>query len=93
MHEQTGPESPSGFGFELTMRLKREEGEKSPPTWPAAIMQALAKYVFQSGAEKLSSNFLFIFYFFFFDLFIFGLSQCILSPLGLLNMSKTAEYF
>ncbi|XP_045104050.1 suppressor of fused homolog isoform X1 [Portunus trituberculatus] len=48
VHEQTGPEGPSGFGFELTMRLKREEGEKSPPTWPAAIMQALAKYVFQS---------------------------------------------
>lgn len=51
VHEQTGPEGPSGFGFELTMRLKREEGEKSPPTWPAAIMQALAKYVFQSGLE------------------------------------------
>ncbi|XP_069936632.1 suppressor of fused homolog isoform X2 [Cherax quadricarinatus] len=48
VHEQTGPESPSGFGFELTMRLKKEEGEKSPPTWPAAIMQALSKYVFQS---------------------------------------------
>ncbi|KAK4287394.1 hypothetical protein Pmani_039533 [Petrolisthes manimaculis] len=48
VHEQTGPGSPSGFGFELTMRLKREDGEKSPPTWPAAIMQALAKYVFQS---------------------------------------------
>lgn len=53
MHEQTGPEGPSGFGFELTMRLKREEGEKSPPTWPAAIMQALAKYVFQSGLETV----------------------------------------
>ncbi|XP_042874623.1 suppressor of fused homolog isoform X2 [Penaeus japonicus] len=48
VHEQTGPENPSGFGFELTMRLKREEGEKNPPTWPAAIMQGLAKYVFQS---------------------------------------------
>ncbi|KAG0716763.1 Suppressor of fused [Chionoecetes opilio] len=48
VHELTGPEGVSGFGFELTMRLKREEGEKSPPTWPAAIMQALAKYVFQS---------------------------------------------
>lgn len=60
MHEQTGPEGPSGFGFELTMRLKREEGEKSPPTWPAAIMQALAKYVFQSGAERLSSTFKFL---------------------------------
>ena len=54
VHEQTGPEGPSGFGFELTMRLKREEGEKSPPTWPAAIMQALAKYVFQSGLDALS---------------------------------------
>ncbi|XP_047499810.1 suppressor of fused homolog isoform X2 [Penaeus chinensis] len=48
VHEQTGLENPSGFGFELTMRLKREEGEKNPPTWPAAIMQGLAKYVFQS---------------------------------------------
>ncbi|XP_068238037.1 suppressor of fused homolog [Palaemon carinicauda] len=48
VHEVTGPENPSGFGFELTMRLKREPEEKSPPTWPAAIMQALAKYVFQS---------------------------------------------
>ncbi|XP_071542344.1 suppressor of fused homolog isoform X2 [Panulirus ornatus] len=48
VHEATGPECPSGFGFELTMRLKREDGEKNPPTWPAAIMQALAKYVFQS---------------------------------------------
>ena len=38
----------SGFGFELTLRLKREEGETAPPTWPAALMQALARYVFQS---------------------------------------------
>lgn len=42
-------EGPSGFGFELTFRLKREKGEMSPPTWPAALMQALARYVFQSG--------------------------------------------
>lgn len=39
----------SGFGFELTFRLKREPDEPSPPTWPAAVMQSLAKYVFTSG--------------------------------------------
>lgn len=44
----TDANSPSGFGFELTFRLKRESDESSPPTWPATVMQALAKYVFQS---------------------------------------------
>lgn len=39
----------SGFGFELTFRLKRDPGESGPPTWPAAVMQSLAKYVFTSG--------------------------------------------
>ncbi|CAL4133728.1 unnamed protein product, partial [Meganyctiphanes norvegica] len=48
VHEQTGLDTPSGFGFELTMRVKREADEKNPPTWPAAIMQGLAKYVFSS---------------------------------------------
>ncbi|KAJ4431518.1 hypothetical protein ANN_20116, partial [Periplaneta americana] len=49
VHDVSGPDTPSGFGFELTFRLKREPGETGPPTWPAALMQALAKYVFQSG--------------------------------------------
>lgn len=48
VHEATLPDSPSGFGFELSFRLKREADEASPPTWPAAVMQSLAKYVFQS---------------------------------------------
>ncbi|XP_026792887.1 suppressor of fused homolog isoform X2 [Pangasianodon hypophthalmus] len=48
VHEFTGPEGPSGFGFELTFRLKREPGETAPPTWPAELMQGLARYVFQS---------------------------------------------
>ncbi|KAI5707031.1 hypothetical protein M8J76_004862 [Diaphorina citri] len=39
----------SGFGFEMTFRLKREEGETAPPTWPAKLLQTLARYVFQSG--------------------------------------------
>ncbi|KAJ9584731.1 hypothetical protein L9F63_020936, partial [Diploptera punctata] len=49
VHDISGPDTPSGFGFELTFRLKRELGETAPPTWPATVMQALAKYVFQSG--------------------------------------------
>ncbi|KAH0623798.1 hypothetical protein JD844_006925 [Phrynosoma platyrhinos] len=48
VHEFTGPDGPSGFGFELTFRLKRETGESAPPTWPAELMQGLARYVFQS---------------------------------------------
>ncbi|CAG9859286.1 unnamed protein product [Phyllotreta striolata] len=49
VHDVTGPEGLSGFGFELTFRLKREPEETAPPTWPATLMQSLAKYVFQSG--------------------------------------------
>uniref|UniRef100_A0A8C2L1D2 Suppressor of fused homolog n=1 Tax=Cyprinus carpio TaxID=7962 RepID=A0A8C2L1D2_CYPCA len=33
---------------DLTFRLKREAGETAPPTWPAELMQGLARYVFQS---------------------------------------------
>ncbi|XP_069139954.1 suppressor of fused homolog [Argopecten irradians] len=43
-----GTDGPSGFGFELTFRLKREPGETNPPTWPATLMQALSRYVFQT---------------------------------------------
>ena len=45
----TGDDGPSGFGFELTFRLKRGPNENSPPTWPAELMQNLARYVFHSG--------------------------------------------
>ena len=38
----------SGFGFELTFRLKRE-GEEEPPVWPMNLLQNLARYVFSSG--------------------------------------------
>lgn len=48
VHEAASNDTPSGFGFELTFRLKRELQETAPPTWPAAVMQSLAKYVFQS---------------------------------------------
>lgn len=48
VHEPHGPETPSGFGFELSFRLKREPNEIEPPGWPANVMQSLAKYVFQT---------------------------------------------
>lgn len=47
VHQPRNSSSPSGFGFELTFRLKKDD-EPGPPTWPAMVMQALAKYVFQS---------------------------------------------
>lgn len=39
----------SGFGFELTFRLKRGAKEQEPPTWPIALLHNLARYVFQTG--------------------------------------------
>ena len=38
----------SGYGFELTFRLKRET-EEQPPVWPVNLLQNLARYVFSSG--------------------------------------------
>ncbi|XP_071948523.1 suppressor of fused homolog isoform X2 [Antedon mediterranea] len=56
VHEYTGPEGPSGFGFELTFRLKKEPTETAPPTWPAELMQSLARYVFQSENTLCSGD-------------------------------------
>ncbi|XP_029343842.1 suppressor of fused homolog [Acyrthosiphon pisum] len=50
VHNTTnGSDGPSGFGFELTFRLLKDSSETSPPTWPARLMQSLAKYVFKTG--------------------------------------------
>jgi hypothetical protein len=38
----------SGWGFELSFRLKRRKGEKSPPEWPVLLLQKLARYVFNT---------------------------------------------
>jgi len=38
----------SGYGFELTFRLKRGS-EETPPVWPMNLLQNLARYVFSSG--------------------------------------------
>ncbi|XP_012283229.1 suppressor of fused homolog [Orussus abietinus] len=56
LHPKSGPGRPSGFGFELTFRLVRERGERTPPTWPANVMQQLAKYVFNSGNMLLPGD-------------------------------------
>lgn len=55
VHEVNRRDSSSGFGFELTFRLKKQVGETSPPSWPAELLQSLARYVFQTGKDiKLS---------------------------------------
>uniref|UniRef100_A0A1B0DF74 Uncharacterized protein n=1 Tax=Phlebotomus papatasi TaxID=29031 RepID=A0A1B0DF74_PHLPP len=38
----------SGMGFELTFRLLKGN-EQRPPTWPANLLQDLARYVFNTG--------------------------------------------
>ncbi|XP_018645652.1 suppressor of fused, putative [Schistosoma mansoni] len=49
-------DGPSGFGFELTFRVKREAGEANPPTWPAHLLQSLARYVFYSQAQLMAGD-------------------------------------
>ncbi|XP_003382357.1 PREDICTED: suppressor of fused homolog [Amphimedon queenslandica] len=49
VHEVAGPDQASGFGFELTFRLDCDTSmPSSPSTWPAELLQALSRYVFQS---------------------------------------------
>jgi len=39
----------SGWGIELTFRLRREPGDDQPPGWALNLLQHLARYVFESG--------------------------------------------
>ena len=40
----------SGYGFELTFRLKRSAKDNdTPPVWPMNMLQNLARYVFSTG--------------------------------------------
>ncbi|MGW4965996.1 suppressor of fused domain protein [Nonomuraea sp. NPDC004186] len=39
----------SGLGFELTMRVPRDEGDELPPGWALATLQNLGTYVFGEG--------------------------------------------
>ncbi|CAF0783366.1 unnamed protein product [Brachionus calyciflorus] len=42
-------EENSGFGYELTIRVKKESNQNEPPKWPIKLLQALAKYTFTTG--------------------------------------------
>lgn len=46
----------SGFGFELTFRLAREEHEEEPPMWALNLLQNMARYVFNSGNVFVSGD-------------------------------------
>ncbi|WP_410771461.1 suppressor of fused domain protein [Fontibacillus sp. BL9] len=39
----------SGYGFELTFRLVRENEEEEPPAWALNLLQNMGRYVFNSG--------------------------------------------
>lgn len=47
----------SGFGIELTMRIKKGN-EIQPPSWPAQLLQQLAKYVFVTRNKLLPNDYL-----------------------------------
>jgi hypothetical protein len=48
-------EGQSGYGYELTMKVKKRPDSKTSnttivyPSWPIEVMQALAKYTFANG--------------------------------------------
>jgi len=46
--KESEDEEVSGWGFEMTFRLKCGD-EEEPPVWPMNLMQNLARYVFNSG--------------------------------------------
>ncbi|WP_157610342.1 suppressor of fused domain protein [Spirillospora albida] len=46
--EESDP-AESGWGFEFTFRLVRDEADAEPPVWAANLLQNLARYVFTSG--------------------------------------------
>lgn len=49
LFEKTSPDPDiSGFGFELTLRVPRREGEDAPPAWPLRTLQALGSYVLRA---------------------------------------------
>lgn len=48
----------SGWGFELTFRLKKEKNEEEAPTWPINLLQNMARYVFNSGNPFVGGDYL-----------------------------------
>ena len=48
----------SGWGFELTMRLKTEPAAEEPPGWTLNFLQNLARYVFNTGNVFASGDYM-----------------------------------
>ncbi|MFD1954839.1 suppressor of fused domain protein [Paenibacillus thailandensis] len=48
----------SGYGFELTFRLGREQTEEEPPAWALNLLQNMGRYVFGSGNVFQSGDYL-----------------------------------
>ncbi|MCO8269446.1 suppressor of fused domain protein [Actinoplanes sp. TRM 88003] len=47
--KETDNADESGWGFEFTFRVARDEDETEPPLWAANLLQNLARYVYSSG--------------------------------------------
>jgi suppressor of fused len=48
----------SGWGFELTMRLKTDATVEEPPRWTLSFLQNLARYVFRTGNVFASGDYM-----------------------------------
>lgn len=48
----------SGWGFELTFRLRRDPEDDQPPNWAVNLLQNLARYVFSSGRVFSAGDYL-----------------------------------
>ncbi|KXX69784.1 suppressor of fused domain protein [Flammeovirga sp. SJP92] len=49
LHEKVSEDSKySGWGYELTFRLKKVEGEEEIPTWPVNLLEQVAKATYEN---------------------------------------------
>ncbi|GIP21892.1 suppressor of fused domain protein [Paenibacillus sp. J22TS3] len=48
----------SGYGFELTFRLRKLDDEDEPPAWALNLLQNMGRYVFGSGNTFKSGDYL-----------------------------------
>lgn len=57
LFEKSSPDPDvSGFGYELTLRLPRAEGEARPPTWPLALVHGVAAGVLAHDVQLDSGH-------------------------------------
>jgi hypothetical protein len=48
----------SGYGFEMTWRLRRDAAESEPPTWPMQLMQRIARFVIEKRHPFVANTFI-----------------------------------